>query len=384
MKKLAIVTTHPIQYNAPWFRLLAERGNISIKVFYTWSQVQHSEKFDPGFGKNIEWDVPVLEGYAYSFVLNTSQNPGSKSFRGIRNPGLIKEIEEWKADAILVYGWKFQSHLGVMKYFHKKIPVIFRGDSHLLGREKGITNRLRLQILKNAFRNIDFGLYVGRLNKEYFLSSGLKESQLIHCPHTIDLDLFKHTEKSKLGAMEFRKKLGIHSDDLVFLFAGKFEDIKNPFLLLRAANDTVVQNVHFVFVGNGPLEQEIKQEASSHIHFLDFQNQQSMPALYEMCDIYILPSRSETWGLAVNEAMACGKPALVSDTCGCAPDLIEEGVTGFTFKQGDLQSLKEAIGLILKSAHKLKEMGRNAQERVRVNTLEVNAERLEQLVNKIA
>src|SRR5690606_37765332 len=121
-KKIAIVSTHPIQYNAPWFRLLAKEFNVDLNVFYTWSQSEKGSKFDPGFGKSITWDIPLLDGYNYKFIKNTSKEPGSHHFTGISNPTLIKEIEQWKPDAILVIGWSFKSHLACLRYFKKKVP----------------------------------------------------------------------------------------------------------------------------------------------------------------------------------------------------------------------------------------------------------------------
>jgi hypothetical protein len=70
LKKLAIITTHPIQYHAPWFKLLTERKKLNVMVYYTWGQLEHNSKYDPGFGKNVEWDIPLLEGYEYRFVKN--------------------------------------------------------------------------------------------------------------------------------------------------------------------------------------------------------------------------------------------------------------------------------------------------------------------------
>src|ERR1700743_166628 len=101
MRKLAIITTHPIQYYAPVFKLLQQRGQIAIKVFYTWGG-QSVQKHDPGFNKAIQWDIPLLEGYDYKWVENTSTQPGSSHFKGIINPGLIDEVKEWQPDAILV------------------------------------------------------------------------------------------------------------------------------------------------------------------------------------------------------------------------------------------------------------------------------------------
>ncbi len=114
--KLAVVTTHPIQYYAPIFQELAARKNINLKVFYTWPQSQQA-KFDPGFGKTVEWDVPLLEGYSYTFVENVAKNPGSHGFWGIYNPTLVGEIEAWQPDALLVFSWSYRSNLGVLWHF---------------------------------------------------------------------------------------------------------------------------------------------------------------------------------------------------------------------------------------------------------------------------
>ena len=70
-----------------------------------------------------------------------------------------------------------------------------------------------------------------------------------------------------------------------------------------------------------------------------------MPSVYKSADVFVLPSGGpgETWGLAVNEAMAAGKPVLVSDKCGCAPDLVDDGVNGFVFKNGQVDDLKDKL-----------------------------------------
>ncbi|HEY0579871.1 MAG TPA: hypothetical protein VGC75_04115, partial [Candidatus Nitrosocosmicus sp.] len=87
MKRLAIVSTHPIQYYAPLFQLLASIPGVCLKVFYTWGE-SSVNKMDPGFQKQIEWDIPLLEGYEYEFLVNTSDNPGTHHFNGIINPAI--------------------------------------------------------------------------------------------------------------------------------------------------------------------------------------------------------------------------------------------------------------------------------------------------------
>src|ERR1700761_8187295 len=100
MARLAIIVTHPIQYYAPVFKLLHQQKELEIMVFYTWGE-KAKDKYDPGFGKNIKWDIPLLDDYPYQWIENVSSDPGTHHFRGMINPGLIKEIESWGADALL-------------------------------------------------------------------------------------------------------------------------------------------------------------------------------------------------------------------------------------------------------------------------------------------
>ena len=345
MKKLAIIITHPIQYYSPLFKLLSERNKIQIKVFYTWEQSQE-KVYDKKFGKEIKWDIPLLEGYDYTFVKNISKKPSSGTFKGVVNPTLNSEIENWKANAILVFGWNHHSHFKAMRYFKGKIPVYFRGDSIIIDSLSPIRKIARYLVLKLVYKFINFAFYVGTNSKNYFLKYGLKEKQLFFAPHAVDNDRFSSPEFAEKALVK-RKELNISENEIVFLFAGKFEMIKNPLLLLNAALQ--MPQYKFIFVGNGELEHEMKQKAQNYenIKFLPFQNQTQMPVIYNLCDVYVLPSqgRGETWGLAVNEAMACGKAILVSDRVGCAVDLVKNNKNGFIFMSNNLEDLKEKIEL---------------------------------------
>src|SRR4051794_19160054 len=118
-KRLAIITTHPIQYYAPIFKLLQQRKNIEITVFYTWGE-SAANKYDPDFNKIVEWDIPLLEGYPYQWVKNTSADAGSHHFKGIVNPDLIEKVSKWQPDAVLIFGWAYHSHLKALRYFKGK------------------------------------------------------------------------------------------------------------------------------------------------------------------------------------------------------------------------------------------------------------------------
>ena len=386
MRKLAIITTHPIQYNAPLFALLHQRANIKVKVFYTWGDSVNKKKYDPGFGKNIEWDIPLLQGYDFSFVTNTSTEPGSHHFKGIVNPTLNDEIKQWGATAILVFGWAFKSHLTCIRYFHGKIPVLFRGDSTLLRRQPFIKKVLRIFFLTWVYKHIDYALYVGKQNEFYFKRYGLKDKQLIYAPHAIENERFRDdSQQYEMLAQTWKDELGIKAGEMVILYAGKLEAIKDTGILIELATKLKTLAVRFLIVGNGPLEETLKSSVKDNKQFifLDFQNQRKMPLVYRLGDLFILASKSETWGLSINEAMASGRPILVRDTCGCATDLVTDDLNGYVFNAADLDWLAHKIKFIFDNRAKLSYMGNQSLKKIESYSFVHIAEAVESVMYKI-
>jgi glycosyltransferase involved in cell wall biosynthesis len=369
VKKLAIIDSHPIQYNAPVFRLLAERGNLEVKVFYTWGESVLEQKFDPGFGKAIEWDIPLLQGYTYEFVDNAAPNPNASSFSGIDNPGIFREIDAWRPDYLLVFGWSFKTNLRVLRHYKGRIPIIFRGDSTLLREQPGFSFKksLRRVFLRWVYRHVDTALYVGAHNRAYYLKHGLKPSQLVYAPHAIDIERFASADDTRTReALQWRADLGIPAHHLVVLYAGKLEPIKNVDFIVRLAQQMKQTPIHFVIVGNGPEEARLKQSAEgmTNVHFLDFQNQGRMPVVYRLGDVVILCSHSETWGLALNEAMACGKAVAAANTCGGAIELIEEGVNGIIFSHDQPARLQQYLEQLAADPGQLQRAAQYSRERI--------------------
>lgn len=383
--KLAIVITHPIRYYVPLFAILAMRNKITIKVFYTFGDTLLSlKKYTPQYRKENEPALPLFEGYDYCFVENIAKKKSTHSFSGINNPSLTSEIEAWGADAVLVMGWNFISHLRVMRYFKGRIPVYFRGDSILLNEQylpyyKRLARHISLRLV---YRYVDKAFYVGQHNKDYFKRAGLSDSQLVYAPHAIDNGRFADYTDTSDVALQMRRQAGIAEGELIFLFAGKFQIQKNPLLLLKAFINSGIKDAHLVFVGDGPLKNELKNGAAGHsnIHFFGMQPQSLMPAIYRLCDVFVLPSRQDTWGLVINEAMACSTAVIVSDQCGCAADLVTDGYNGYILKNGNAQQLTTLLLQFAANPAKAKEMGANGFERIRqFNFLRI-AEAIEQTV----
>ena len=189
-----------------------------------------------------------------------------------------------------------------------------------------------------------------------------------------------------------RRQWGVEPSALVALFVGKFQSFKRPLDLLEAVaslqtsqtsemvassampNSSASEFLVPVYVGSGALESDLRLHADFlgvKTVFAGFKNQTELPACYAAADVLVLPSEGrETWGLVVNEAMACGLPAVVSDAVGCAPDLIEEGETGFTYPMGDISVLAGCLLRIaqMKAAHH--NWGPELKEKMKVYSIE--------------
>jgi glycosyltransferase involved in cell wall biosynthesis len=345
--RLAILTSHPIQYYAPWFRSMALDPDLDITVFYLWD-FGIRPTHDPGFNQTFAWDIPLLDGYKHVFVPNTSPDPGTHHWGGLRNPGLKQAILDWNPDAVLTIGY---AHESVFKWILQnrlaRIPLLLKGDSHRLVPDASIKSQIKNILVSLFFKTFDAFLYCGQANREYFRHRGIKDNRLFFSPHAIDLDRFQTTSELRAEADSLRSNLGLTPEHKVVLFAGKFEVKKRPQDLLEAYLKCRDQNSRLLFAGSGPLEKELRSKAKGFpdILFLPIQNQSRMPALYLAADLFVLPScgPNETWGLAVQESLACGTPVVVSSHVGCHPDLVLGRNNGLVFEAGSVDSLSNAL-----------------------------------------
>jgi len=372
-RRLAIVTTHPIQYYAPWFRWMAAHSALDLRVFYLWDFGVRA-RHDPGFKQDVKWDIPLLEGYEHEFVPNVSKHPGTDRFFGIRNAKLESRINSWKPDAALLIGYNYASLLRIIFTSARRrgFPLLMRGDSHRLAyklqsRKSKVENRerrgrLRRWIIARIFRRFNALLYVGQANREYFLWHGVPESKLFFSPHAVDNERFMAAPADTASeGRRWRTELGIPQSHPLILFAGKFEEKKRPLDLLEAFSRLGRADVSLLFVGSGALERELRERSATipNVFFAPFQNQSQMPRTYAAADLFVLPSYGpeETWGLAVNEALCLAKPVIVSSHVGCGPDLVRPNHNGLVCEAGNIDSLTDALKSALRDTNQLRQWG---------------------------
>jgi glycosyltransferase involved in cell wall biosynthesis len=353
------------------YQRLACRKDIAIKVFFTWHAGQEA-MHDRGFKTQVAWDIPLTAGYDFELVPNVSSRPGTHHFLGLRNPSLMRQVLSWQPDIVHITGWAWYSHLLALRILRKKsIPTLFRGDSHLLDVKQDRAKWwIKRAILHRVFSWPSGFLVVGSANRAYYEAFGVNAEQLFPCPHSIDVDRFaKPNDVFEEEAAQWREQLGISAERSVLLYAGKFENKKRPVELMRTVLALRDPKPILIMVGSGELEGEVDYLAKSNpeqFRVLPFQNQSIMPIVYRLGDLFVLPSAfGETWGLAVNEAMACGRPVLVSDRVGCARDVVDASC-GEIFSQNDPMSIMTTLNEMLRDRDKLLRMGRAAQVRSRL------------------
>ncbi|MBI3316627.1 MAG: glycosyltransferase family 4 protein [Candidatus Omnitrophica bacterium] len=349
---IGILASHPIQYQAPWFRELAKEFDLHVYFAHRQTSKQQAEA---GFGQTFDWDTNLLEGYCYTFLENRSQSPGVDHFLGCDTPQIQQIIRQQNFDLFIVCGWNLKSYWQAVHVCRNLgIPVLARGDSQLNSPRPWYLASLKeiaYRILLGQFNGF---LCVGQRNREYLLHYGVAPKRIFDAPHCVDNDWFKRQAKiDNVHRQALRRQLGISPDATLLLFVGKLVPRKYPLDLIQALSLLKNKGIHVegLFVGSGEMESLIRQRAqnlSLKVHLAGFKNQSELPRYYALADMLVLPSDgSETWGLVANEAMACGLPAVVSRQAGCAADLIDEGKTGATFRFGDAENLAERIQSLL-------------------------------------
>jgi glycosyltransferase involved in cell wall biosynthesis len=343
MLRIAAVASHPVQYQAPWYRALAQIAD--LRVFFA-HRASADEQGKAGFNVPFEWDVPLLDGYAHEWLTNVSSRPGAGAFLGCDTPGIADRLAAAPFDVVVVNGWQLLTYWQAIRAARGlRLPVLVRGDSQLNAERPGVRVAKRL-VYPRLLKVFDGFLTVGVRNREYYQRYRVPADRLWPAPHAVDNAFFGRAAaraRDPLGAA--RARWQIPESKTVFLLAARLIEMKRPLDFIRAvhAAHTARGDVHGLVVGDGPLRSAMEAEARSlgaPCSFAGFLNQREIGTAFAAADALVLPSDGrETWGLVVNEAMAAGLTALVSESAGCAPDLVVHGETGFVFRCGDVSAL---------------------------------------------
>ena len=362
-----LVSTHPIQYQIPWFQALAIESEIEFSVLF----VQRPDAKDQGvgFGLSFEWDIPLYEGYQWQQVQQLRGRKGLRGFFASRIASPVKLLRDLKPTVLVLTGWQAWPLIQLLLAARLlKIPVIMRGESNAL-RQRPLGVRLLHRLL---LRQCAAFLTIGKSNGDFYRNNGVPESKLFNAAYFVDNARFQQASRDLAPEHSaIRNKWRIPDTAICFCYVGKLEPKKRVLDVLSALHKALERSessMCLLIVGSGELMDEavaFVERLSLPVTFAGFLNQTEIPAAYVASDCLVLASDyGETWGLVVNEAMACGRSAIVSNRAGCSVDLVIEGETGLTFPFGDVDALADRLVQVAADPIGLKEMGVKARERV--------------------
>lgn len=370
--RLAYVVTHPIQYQAPLLRYINAHSNIEVTALFM-SDFSVREYRDEEFGTTFKWDVDLLSGYEHQFLPTFGDNtridgprPYVKSFR--------RALKSTGASVCWSHGYAQPNNLrAIFAARSLGMKTMTRSDIWELSKQgAGFKRRLKDRIVRWVFSKIDAFLCVGTLNREYFRSAGVPEYKLFWAPYTVDNEAFAASvEAARPQVSAFKSSIDIEENRPVILYSSKLTRRKKIDDLMAAYEQMAAplpenERPYLLVVGDGEMRPEL--EAWMHrlgwesIKFLGFQNQSRLPLMFAASDIFVLPSAREPWGLIVNEVMNAGLPVVLTDECGCAPDLVPDDRNGIIYPVGDTDALAAALGRLCADAELRRKMGQASME----------------------
>jgi glycosyltransferase involved in cell wall biosynthesis len=349
---------------------MAQHPDLELQVAYLSLQGAKAG-YDKGFGVDVAWDIPLLDGYKWIELPNKSLNPRLNDFWGLINPQLWDLIKSGNFDVIMCYtGYAYASFwIAVAACKKFKIPLIFGTDSsNIKPRTGGWKVKLKQVILPKLFNLADIIIVGSTPGKNLLQSIGIDENKIVITPFIVNNDWWLE-QATKIDKGLVRKEWNIPENALVTLYVAKLQPWKRPQDLLQAFAKLEQKNTYLIYAGDGILKQDLENQAqqlgiTNRVKFLGFINQSQLPFVYCGADVLVLPSEYEPFGVVVNEAMLCGCVVITSDRVGAHHDLIREGENGFVYPCGDTEALANILNQLFADFNKLNTMKKSAVKRM--------------------
>lgn len=372
--KVLAVADHPVQYMAPIFRRMAQDSRLDLQVAYC--SLRGAEAgFDPEFRTQVQWDVPLLDGYSWTEVPN--KGSGRETFWGLNNPALAALIRDGHFDAVLCYvGYVRASFwIALRAAGRSNAAFLFGTDAHSLAPRDSKSWKVWFKKIfwPYLFRQADQVFVPSTGTFELIKSLGIPDDRITLTPYSVDNDWWK-SQSAKVDRAAVRAEWGAAPDQPVILFCAKLQPWKRPMDLLQSfAKLNLEPQPLLVFAGDGPQRAALEAEAAKlgvtpRVRFLGFVNQSALPALYTSADMLVLPSIYEPFAVVVNEAMCCGCPVIVSDQVGAARDLVAPVRPDFVFPAGDTVALTRALQAAFADPAALKDAARRGFAQVETHS----------------
>lgn len=382
--KIAYFVSHPIQYQAPLLRRIAQEQDIELTTYF-FSDFSVKGYADVGFGGvRVQWDIPLLGGYAHEFLPGVRKD--AMSFAAPLNYGIYSRLRRGRFDAVWLHGYHTLNSLHVLIAAKALgIPVLMRTDSspddRARSRLKLVVKCLFFKFLRRMVRGV---LTTGEKNAQYWRAALGPTFPHFLMPYAVDNDYFRERAKQAAPQREHLwATMGLRRGLPIFLYASKLQQRKHCIDLVEAflrLSPRTEPEAYLLIAGDGEeraaVERRIREAGISNIRMLGFQNQSELPRLFDMCDVFVLPSIHEPWGLIVNEVMNAGRAVVVSDQVGCAPDLVHDGENGFVYQAQNIDALTSVLRRFIDDRSLAARMGARSAEMISEYSFEQNVDGL--------
>jgi glycosyltransferase involved in cell wall biosynthesis len=358
MTRLALLTEIISPYRIPLFNALARQEGLDLHVIFLAETDPHLR----------QWQV-YKEEIKFSYQVLPSWRRRLGKYNALLNYGIGRALTAAAPDIILCAGYSYVASWRALFWARsRRIPFLLWSESTSQDLRRGYA---LVEFLKGEFfRRCDAFVVPGSSALEYLRAKGIRQDAIFTAPNAVDNDLFAAAAaaaRREAGAL--RRKLGL--PDRYFLFVGRLEPEKGVFDLLCAyakLDDALRRQVGLVLAGDGASRRQLEKQAASitpgSVGFPGFIQREQLASYYALAQALLLPTYTDTWGLVVNEAMACGLPVILSQAAGCAADLVRMGWNGLLVPPGDVPALSAAMASLANQPELCGTMGADAMQHI--------------------
>jgi glycosyltransferase involved in cell wall biosynthesis len=333
--RILAISEIPTPYRLPLYRALAQRTEFDFEVVFC-APEQPDRPW--ALGEELA-SVPhrMLKNYPLRL------KPRSSGFVYEVNLEIAAVLRETQPDLLVIGGYSvFAEQAAIAIARMKGIPYILHSESHLLKQRSAFVRAAKRSALPAIVSGAAAGLAVGSAAARYLAAYGLHPGRIRIFPNTIDVVAFRAAaDKARERADTIREKRDL--PERFHLFAGRLVEVKGVRDYLHARELLGPDAPLAIFAGDGPLEDEVL--AAPGVRHVGFQQRAELIELFALAETTVVPSRSEPWGVVVNDALASGSPVVVSDAVGAAEDLVRDGVNGRVYPAGDVGALGAVLRL---------------------------------------
>ena len=357
-RRLVLITEIIAPYRIPVFNALAERPEVDLTVLFL-------TETDPSLR---EWLVYKDEiRFPYQVLPSWRRRVGA--FNLLLNRGLSAALDRWRPEMVICGGYNYIASWEALWWSKShRVPFVLWSESNARDIR---SEHSAIEFLKKQFLAACDGFVVpGKSSEEYLRLLGGGSRPIVVAPNAVDIEFFAGgARRARAQSSEVRRKRGL--PERYFLYVGRLVPQKGVFELVEAyakLDANLRQSISLVFAGDGVARDKVLKFAAAlapgQVRLVGFKQREELPELYALADAVILPTHSDPWGLVVNEAMACGKPVIVSSAAGCVEDLVRDGGNGYVVPAKDVASLAKAMSSLASDEELRKRMSRLSFEMI--------------------